>query len=130
MKKLIALLVVVFALFVLVGCAPKDQVKAKEKLEKKEYTVAVDGTIAPAALKLLGCEGVESVLTASKQVENKDGEKQTIGLTAVFFDSKDHAKSSLKALQEYAKKNGETTDIQQAGQWLYYGDSQAVKDFK
>ena len=130
MKKLIALLVVVFALFVLVGCTPKDQVAAKEKMEGKDYKVVVDGTIQPAALKLLGVEGVESVLTATKTVENKDGEKETIALEAIFFDTADHAKAALKTIQEEAKKNGEKSEVKQAGKWLYYGSDQAVKDFK
>lgn len=127
MKKVLrlsSLLLVLVALLGLTSCAPKDAVAAKEKLEKKEYNVAVDGKIIPAALKLFGIDGVETVVTATKKVGE---EVETV--TAVLFAEKAQAKDAIEKLVEYAKKNGEETEVKQAGKWLYYGTEQAMKDF-
>lgn len=128
MKKVLrlsSLLLVLVALLGLTACAPKDPVKAKEKLEKKEYTVHVDGTGIPAAMKIFGIDGVESVVTATKKV---DGEVEAV--TAVLFAEKAQAKDAMEKLQEYAKKNGTESEVKQAGKWLYYGTEQGMKDFK
>lgn len=130
MKKLFALLVVVFAAFMLVGCAPKDAAAAKEKLEKKDYAVAVDGTIIPTALKLLGVEDIETVLTATKSVEDKDGNKSAESVTAIKFADAKAAKAALEKIQDYAKKNGSETDVKKSGAWLFYGTEKGVKAFK
>lgn len=128
MKKVLrlsSLLLVLVALLGLTACAPKDPVKAKEKLEKKEYTVYVDGTGIPAAMKLFGIDGVESVVTATKKVDD-----EVESVTAVLFAEKAQAKDAVAKLQEYAKKNGTESEVKQAGKWLYYGTEQGMKDFK
>ena len=128
MKKVLrlsSLLLVLVALLGLTACAPKDPVKAKEKLEKKEYTVVVDGNLAPAGMKLFGIDGVESVVTATKKVDD-----EVESVTAVLFAEKAQAKDAMEKLQEYAKKNGTESEVKQAGKWLYYGTEQGMKDFK
>lgn len=128
MKKVLrlsSLLLVLVALLGLASCAPKDPVDAKEKLEKKEYTVVVDGNLAPAAMKLFGIDGVESVVTATKKVDD-----EVESVTAVLFAEKAQAKDAVAKLQEYAKKNGTESEVKQAGKWLYYGTEQGMKDFK
>lgn len=133
MKKLITLLLAALFAFTLASCAPKDPASAKTNMEKKGYTVVVDGTVVPAGLKLAGAEGVQSFVTATKSVEVKkdDGstEKTDIVVFAFWFDSSDNAKKSQKAIQDYATKNGSKSELKKAGNWLYYGDAQAMKDF-
>lgn len=127
MKKVLrlsSLLLVLVALLGLTACAPKDPVAAKEKLEKKEYNVAVDGTAMPIAMKAFGIEGVESVVSATKKVDDKF---ETV--TAVLFAEKAQAKDAIKKLQEFAKKNGTESEVKQVGKWLYYGTEQGMKDF-
>lgn len=127
MKKVLrmsSLLLVLVALLGLTACAPKDPAKAKEKLEGKEYTVVVDANVIPAAMKLFGIKGVESVVTATKKAEDN---VETV--TAVLFAEKAQAKDAIDKLVEYAKKNGEQTEVKQVGKWLYYGTEQAMKDF-
>lgn len=131
MKKLVKVLsfIMLFAVaFTLVACAPKDAKAAREKLEKKDYAVAVDGTIIPTALKLLGVKDIETVLTASKTVEKND-EKQVESVTAIKFADKGAAKDAMASVKDYAAKNGADTDVKQAGAWLYYGTEKGMKDF-
>jgi len=123
MKKTLRLSALVLALlfvFTLVACAPKDQKAAKEKLEKAGYTVAVDGTIIPAALKILGVDGVDTVITAAKSEES---------IVAIYFAEKADVKEAYSKVEEYAKKNAKDPEVKKAGNWIYYGTAQAVKDF-
>lgn len=129
MKKLFALLVVVFAAFMLVGCAPKDAAAAKEKLEKKDYAVAVDGTIIPTALRLVGVSDIETVLTATKTVEDKDGNRTVESVTAIKFADAKAAKAALEKVKEYAEKNGSESEVKKTGAWLYYGTKAGAKAF-
>lgn len=122
--KLSSLLLVLVALLGLTACAPKDPAKAKDKLEKKEYAVVVDAKLTPAAMKLFGIDGVESVVTATKKVDDN-----IEVVTAVLFAESSQAKEYKDKVAEYAKKNGEESDVKQAGKWLYYGTEQAMKDF-
>lgn len=129
MKKVLRLssiLLVVAFLFTLVSCAPKDAAAGREKMEGKGYTVVTDGTIIPAALKLLGVNGVETVLTCSKSKDDKNAES----LVAILFAEKSQAKDSSSKVQDYAKKNGYESGVVVAGKWVIYGSDQAVKDFK
>ena len=122
--KLSSLVIVLGALLSLTACAPKDAPSAKEKLEAKEYTVAADGTLIPAALKLLGVDGIETVLTATKKTDN--GVEY---VTAILFDESSKAKEYMEEVKSYAEKNAERTDVKRAGKWLYYGTEQGMKDF-
>lgn len=120
--KVLSLFVMVFAVMTLASCAPKDAAAGREKLEKKEYVVVTDGTVIPAALKLAKVEGVQTVLTAT----SKDGKES---LVAVLFEKSSQAKDSFDKLSDYAKKNGNYTDVKRTGKWLYYGTDNAMKDF-
>ncbi len=129
MKKVIRLssiLLVVAFLFTLVSCAPKDAAAGREKMEGKGYTVATDGTVIPAALRLLGVDGVQTVLTCSKSSDDNGSET----LVAILFKEKSQAKDSSSKVQDYAKKNGYESSVKVAGKWVIYGSDQAVKDFK
>ena len=124
--RLSAVLLVVAFLFTFTSCAPKDAAAGREKMEGKGYAVATEGSVIPAALKLLGVEGVESVLTCSKTTDDKKVES----LVAILFAEKSQAKDSSSKVQDYAKKNGYESGVVVAGKWVIYGSDQAVKDFK
>lgn len=124
-KKLSALFVLMFAFVALVGCAPKDPAEAKAKLEEAGYTVLVDGTALPAALRVFKVDGADTVVTATKTVDDA-----TDSVFAVYFTSKDLAKAAVEGVQKYAENKGEKTDVKQSGQWVYYGTAQGVKDFE
>lgn len=117
--SLVAMLLV--AILSLAACAPKDPVKAKEKLEEAGYAVIVDGTVQPGILKLAGVDGVSSVITAT------NGEEL---LQAYYFAEKGQAKDALEALTKWAEKNGKESNFSRSGKWLYAGTEQAIKDFK
>lgn len=123
--RLSSLAIVLMALLTLTACAPKDAPTAKTKLEDKGYTVVADGTIIPAALKLLKVEGVETVLTATKKTE--DGNIESV--TVILFKESAQAKDSFDAVKSYAEKNAEKTSVKRSGKWLYYGTEQGMKDF-
>ena len=93
--KLSSLVIVLGALLSLTACAPKDAPSAKEKLEAKEYTVAADGTLIPAALKLLGVDGIETVLTATKKTDNG-----VESVTAILFDESSKAKEYMEEVKK------------------------------
>lgn len=123
-KRLSVFLLVAVAFVTLIGCAPKDQAAAKTKLEEAGYVVLVDTKVQPAAYKLIGVNGVESVITATKK-----GEEKTDSVYAVFFTEKAQAKDAFSKLEEEAKKAGEEMEIKQSGNWVYYGTAQGMKDF-
>ena len=123
-KKLTGLFVLLVAFFALVGCAPKDPAAAKEKLEKAEYVVVENKLVIPGALKLVGVDGIDSVLVATKSVE--DG---VIAVTLVYFGEKADAKAAYEKVQEYAEKEDKDSVVKQSGNWIYFGSEQAVKDF-
>ena len=127
--RIFAVVMLFVAVLAVASCAPKDGAAAKEKMDGKGYTTVVDTSVQPAAYKLLFGVNVNAVVTATKQVENKDGEKETIAVYAVLFADKADAKASISKMKEEAKKNGENTEVKQAGKWLYYGDAKAMKDF-
>ena len=101
MKKKIALvsMILILALVcatVLAACGPaSDPSKAKEKLEKNGYTVMLDSRVQPAALKLAGINGVDTVLEASY---SKDGNSEF--LTVLYFTSSSAAKDAWDAAKK------------------------------
>ena len=116
MKKLIALLVVVFAAFVLVACAPADSDKAKAKMEKAGYSVLW------VANKEVGEDGEVGLFTATAKG----------GLIPVFYaelyDSTANAKKAFESSKDAEGKAPE--NLERVGKWVVYGDADAIKAFK
>lgn len=126
MKKLVKVLsfIMLFAVaLTLVACAPKDAAAAREKMEKKDYTVIADGGLSGLLSK-----DIETTLVCSKTEEKKD-EKVTYTVTATLYKTKAAAKDAVKSLEETAKKSGYDSGVKQVGKWCYYGDKKAMKDF-
>lgn len=125
MKKLIALLVVVFAVFVLVACAPANSDKAKAKMEKAGYTVTW------SANKEVGEKGEVGYLTATKGSSLGgliDGVLNGDMLVAALYDSASNAKKAFNEAKDAEGKVPENAEV--VGKWVIYGSAEAVKAFK
>ena len=121
MKKLFALLVVVFALFVLVGCAPANSDKAKEKLDKAGYTVVW------TAASEKGEDGYVGTLVATKgKTLGSLIDGLGDGLTAALYDSASNAKKAYNDTKDAEGK----TNLQLIGKWVVWGSEEAIKAFK
>lgn len=130
--RLIALaLVFVMSVAMLASCgAPnKDPDDAIAALEDNGYKAAKDNLIVPTALKLLGVDGVKTVISGSAVIDEKF---QTV--TVIYFESKDDANDAWEKVQEYA--NGEKDDkaedwvCKKSGAMIYYGTSAGIKAAK
>lgn len=113
MKKLFALLVVVFAAFVLVACAPSSYDKAKAKMDDAGYTCL------GGVLKSTGDNGEVANLSGTTIKEN---------FTATLYDSASNAKKAFDSL-----KNAEgdaPENIEKVGKWVIWGSENAIKAFK
>ena len=121
MKKLIALLVVVFAVFVLVGCAPANSDKAKAKLDKAGYSCVW------SANDEVGENGEVGTLVATKgKTIGSLIDGLGDGLTAVLYNSSSNAK---KAYNDSKDAEGKT-NLQLIGKWVVWGSEEAIKAFK
>lgn len=113
-------------LFTLVSCVPSTPEKAKEKMEKKDYTVQV------VEVKDLGSmlgddspAGLETMVIATKG-DLLNGEFEM--LTAMYFKSSKEAKDAYKEAKEETQDDEYTVYV--SGKIVYTGTKQAVKDFK
>lgn len=113
MKKLIALLVVVFAVFVLAACAPSTYEKAKAKMDDAGYTCI--GSV----LKEVGDNGEVATLSGTTIKEN---------FTAVLYDSTSNAKKAFDSSKNAEGKAPE--NLERVGKWVIYGSENAIKAFK
>ena len=130
--RLIALaLVLVMSVAMLASCATpnKDPDDAIAALKDNGYTAAKDNFVVPTALKLLGVDGVKTVISGSAVIDEKF---QTV--TVIYFESKDDANDAWEKVQEYA--NGEKDEkaedwvCKKSGAMIYYGTPAAVKAAK
>ncbi len=131
-KVLAFVLTFVMLALTLVSCAPKaDPDKAVSALKKKEYSAAQDTTIIPAAIKLLTGKNVNSFVSGTKVVEDKEGNKKTETVGIVYFATKDDANDAWEKMQEYAKDQNKDKDsdwqIKKSGKMIYWGTSAAIK---
>ena len=130
--RLIALaLVLVMSVAMLASCATpnKDPDDAIAALEDNGYTAAKDNLIVPTALKLLGVDGVKTVISGSAKIDDK---YETV--TVIYFESKDDANDAWEKVQEYAndEKDDKAEDwvCKKSGAMIYYGTSAAIKAAK
>jgi len=125
MKKSLKIIAVVSVIaiccLVLAACMPSSPEKAKENLEKNGYTAVNDTRIIPAALKLLGVDGIDSVVTGT------NGED---GVTLIYFTGNKEADAAYDKVKEYAEKNSKDPVIQKSGKVIYYGTENGVKAVK
>ena len=113
------------------GAPAKNPDDAIAALKDNGYAAAKDSTFVPAGLKMLGVDGVDTVISGSKTVDDKF---ETV--TVVYFDDKDAAKTAFEKGKEYAEDNkddkAEETDwvVKQSGAMIFFGTNQAIKDAK
>ncbi len=137
-KILSVMLLAALALSLLVACTPvpnADSSKALENLKDNGYTAAQDTTIVPTALRLLGVNGISSVIKGSKTVTTDDGNKYET-VTIVYFTSNDAAKTAWETVKEYAEDKNDDKDedsdwiVNISGSMIYYGTTAAIKAAK
>ena len=109
---------------------PADAVSA---LKKNDYTAVQDTLIVPTALALLGVK-CDSVVTGSKTVEDKNGDKKVESVTIVYFTDKDAATTAWEKVKSYAedtnkdaKDNKDDFQIKQSGAMIYWGTKAGIK---
>ena len=130
--RLVALaLVLIMSVAMLASCATpnKDPDDAIAALEDNGYKAAKDNLIVPTALKLLGVDGVKTVISGSAVIDDK---YETV--TVIYFESKDDANDAWEKVQEYAndEKDDKAEDwvCKKSGAMIYYGTSAAIKAAK
>jgi predicted small lipoprotein YifL len=128
MKLLALSLVLVMMVATLASCGgpAADPDDALAALKENDYGAAKDTLVVPTALKLLGVDDIDAVVSGT----NKDGEHVTI----VYFKEKDAANDAWEKVKEYAedKKDDDDSDwvIKKSGAMIYWGTSAAVKAAK
>ena len=124
-------LVLVMSVAMLASCgAPnKDPDDALAALKDNKYVAAKDNTIVPIALKLLGVDNIECVVSGSATIDDKF---ETV--TIIYFESKDDANDAWEKVQEYAedKKDDKAEDwvCKKSGAMIYFGTPNGVKAAK
>ena len=118
-------LVLVMSVAMFASCAApnKDPKKAKEALEKNDYTIAlfVEGEEAEAAGAVMKLEKLTGLISASK---DKD-------LVEIFyFEDAAAADAALDTIQELSDKAGNEVKVKKSGSMVYYGTAAAIKAAK
>ncbi len=127
--KLIALaLVLTLSVFTLASCffPNSDPEKAIASLKENDYKAAHDDLVIPFALKVLGVDGINDVITGSKIVDDK-----LQHVTVIYFEDADAAKAAWEDVKEYAEKDKDEEDsdwkIGKFGKMIWYGTADAIK---
>lgn len=117
------------------ACTPASNPDtAKEKLEKKGYTVSVDFPIGPTALSVLGITGVKKVVQGYYSDENSYEY-----ICIIYFSSPSDVKEAIDKVKSYASdqekdkekdsKDKEESDwtVGKSGKMIWFGTKNAVK---
>ena len=128
--KLIALtLVLALSVVLLASCLPPnmDPEKAIDALKDNDYTAVHDETIIPLALKFLGVDGIDDVVTGSAVIDDKFEH-----VTIIYFDEAEDANDAWDEVKEYAEKEDKKEEdsdwtINKFGKMIWYGTEEAIK---
>ena len=136
MKKAIRLLA--FAILTVMLCITlascggpnADPDDALSALKDNGITWAAKDKVAiPLALKALGVDGVETVVSGTGKIDDEFAH-----ITIIYFEEKDDANDAWEKVQEYAddKKDEDTEDwvCKKSGKMIYYGTKAAIKAAK
>ena len=126
-------LITVMLCLALVSCGGpnSDPDKALDALKDNDITWCVkDEYGVPTALKYMGIDGVDCVVTGTGKINDKYAH-----ITIVYFDEEADAKEAYEKVDEYAetyKKDAEESDwvFKKSGNMIYYGTKDAVKAAK
>lgn len=116
------------------GAPAKTAADAEAALKEEGYVVVNDSTVTPLIFKAAGYE-LSNVVTGSKSVEDKDGNKQLEVVVIYYFADKDNAEKALEKVKENAKekKDDEAKDWVEptrSGSMVYFGTKAAIKAAK
>ena len=129
-KILSLVLLVVMCLTVLTACAPNsDPDKAVEALEKNGYRAGKDEGLL-TGIASLGLKGLKCIVSGSKSVEDKDGEKKLEHVTIYYFYDAESAEAAFEKLQDKSEADKDSEEdwvFKQSGAMIYYGTNAAVK---
>ena len=132
MKKSIRLLalamVTVMLCLTLASCGGPnaDPDKAVDALKENGVTWAgKDAVIIPGALKIMGVEGVDTVVSGTGKIEDEYAH-----ITIIYFEDSASAKDAWEDVQEFAdgKKNKDAKDwvCKKSGKMIYFGTKAAI----
>ena len=110
---------------VLVSCGGpnSDPDKALDSLKENEYAAAEDKILIPTALRLLGVDDIDTVISGT----NKDGEHVTI----IYFEDSAAANDAWENVKEYFEEaKDDNWTIKKSGAMIYFGTSAGIKAAK
>ena len=137
MKKLSLIILILILLFVFSACTPKTMEKAKNKMEKKGYTVEAY-LISEDGINYLNSDSkngfVKIVIPMTEKVDGRlqaykdPNDSHSDGLVALYFDNEIKA---INFYNEYQNEYNIDNDYEfvRSGKWVISGTSQAIKDF-
>jgi len=121
--RIVALLLLsVMCVSLLVACAPNsDPAKAKEALEKNDYTVTSYNTtnlkMILSALEIDADDGLETYVRGTNE--------KKLSVTILYFDNNKNAKAYWDEHKSDLEEKNETAGC--SGKVVYYGHKDAVK---
>ncbi|MBQ7347139.1 MAG: hypothetical protein IJW55_04205 [Clostridia bacterium] len=121
-------LVTLVAAFASCGGPAKDPDDALAALKENDYAAAEDKVLIPLALKALGVDDIDSVVSGTKTADGK-----VEHITIVYFEDKDAANEAWETVEKYAEDNKEDDSdwvVKKSGAMIYYGTSAGVKAAK
>ena len=115
---------------IFMGCVPKNTEKAKNKLEKKGYTIETVTFTELKSMQLL-FDGLEDGIICYNEAKES-------GVMAYLFKDEKSAKNAesdfKKFLDEYAEGWGEFIQdnfkIEVKGKWILFGNDEGINAFK
>lgn len=137
MKKTIRLIAVAMVAVMLClslascGGPNADPDKALEALKDNGITLAAkDTTIVPLALKLLGVDGIDCVVSGTGKIDDAYAHA-----TVIYFDEAEDANDAWEKVEEYANKQkddeaGDDWVCKKSGKMIYYGTKAGIKAAK
>ena len=88
-----------------------------------------DAVAIPLALKVLGVDGIDTVVTGTGEID-----EEFAHVTIIYFEEKDDANDAWEKVQEYAddERDDEASDwvCKKSGKMIYYGTKAAIKAAK
>jgi predicted small lipoprotein YifL len=128
--KIVALsLVLVTLVAALASCGGPASTpdKALSALKENGYTAKKDTDIVPIALRLLGVNSIDAVVSGSTTI---DGKVETV--TIIYFEDKSAASDAWEKVQEYADGKKDSADdsdwvCKKSGAMIYFGTKAGVK---
>lgn len=125
---LLALTVCCLFSFASCGAPNSDPDEALAALKENGVTWAAKDTVAiPTALRVLGVEGIDCVVSGTGKIDDEYAH-----VTIIYFKESDDANDAWETVQDYAddKKDDKAEDSEwvckKSGKMIYYGTKNAI----